>query len=92
METDPTEPSETDIDQAISLLQEVPSWDGRMAVIPVDPLCFWEDGGTVCGEHLEEACVLLQEEDGSFCAHVLVLCTYHAKCMEAGLAKWRTLA
>ena len=89
MEIDPTEP---EIDHAISLLREVPSWDGRMAVIPVDPLCFWESSGTVCGEHVEEACVLLQEEDGSYCAHVLVLCAYHSKCMESGLLKRRTLA
>ena len=89
METAPTEP---EIDHAISLLQEVPHWDGRMAVIPVDPLCLWESGGVVWAEHLSEACVLLQEEDGSYCAHVLVLCSHHAKCMEAGLAKWRELA
>jgi hypothetical protein len=89
MKTAPTDP---EINHAISLLREVPSWDGRIAIIPIDPICLWDAGEGPCGEHLEEASVLLQEEEGSYCAHVLVLCKHHAQCMEAGVTKWRTLS
>jgi len=89
MEIAPTEP---EVEHAMSLLREVSSWDGKMAVVPVDPLCLWDAGDGPCGEHLEGACVLLQEEAGGRAAHVLVLCGYHAACMTAGLAKWRTLS
>ena len=90
MKTDPTEP---EIAHAISLLRGVPVWDGRMAVIPIDPLCLWQEKDQdPCGQFHREACVVLQEEDGCFSAHVLVLCDRHAKCMEAGLTRWREMS
>ena len=86
------DPTDHEIEHAMTLLQSAEHWDGRMTLIPIDPLCLWDDGSGPCGRILEECCVLLEEEDRNYSAHVLVLCAYHAKCVEAGLLKWRSLS
>jgi len=88
------EPTEDEIEHAISMLQEVPSWVGPMAIIPIDPVCLWEiEDEEPCEEPLEFVSVLLQEEsDGNYTADAVVLCEYHMECLKAGLDRWRTLS
>ena len=86
-------PTETEIQHALKLLREVEHWEGRMAVIPIDPLCLWDDGSGACGEHLEFVSILLQKEkDGGYGADAVAFCKRHTECLQAGLERRRTMA
>ena len=86
-------PTAPEISHSMTLLREVPGWDGRVAMVPIDPVCLWDDGGGPCEEPLGKASLLLLvDEDGEHSAHVLALCEHHANCMEAGVVKWRAMS
>lgn len=86
-------PSDREIEHAIRLLREVPSWEGAMAAIPIDSRCRWDDGSGPCDMCLHYCCVLLQEIENQKRPHVhlIALCSWHARCLQAGLKRWRTL-
>lgn len=86
-------PTDPELSHSMSLLREIPGWDGRVAMVPIDAVCLWDGGEGPCEGALGKASVLLvKNADGEFSAHVLVLCDHHANCMEAGVAKWKAMS
>lgn len=89
-----TEPSEPEIQHAIQLLREVSNWEGGMAVVPIDKQCAWDHGDGPCGMCLSNVCILLQvdeKEDVRPWVDAVAFCSWHTRCMQAGLERWRKL-
>jgi hypothetical protein len=85
-------PTEIEIYHAIELLREAENWTGKLAAVPIDPVCLWDDGSGPCGELLSNICILLQEKGNAHSVDAVAFCEHHTKCMQEGLRRWRTMA
>jgi hypothetical protein len=90
-------PTEAEISHGITLLRDTQNWKGHVAVIPVDPVCRWNQGGgtQVCGDPVENAVVLLSDAAKAKVGdpvEVIVFCKHHTNCLVEAVGRWRRMS